>query len=89
MVCEDDGNGIPTILWDRTWFGDRVDVVDTLKAKDYGGHFLVHNMAMFSSDTVQPKFENDYTYPLQRDRQIIYDRLGYTSIHFANPDGDW
>lgn len=93
MVVEGSGTteNPAVILWDRTDNTDRVDLVDTLKAKDYGGHFLVHNMVILPSDNEHytPKFENDYTYALQRDRQTIYNKFGYTSVHFANPDGDW
>lgn len=94
MVIEGEGTEAnpAIILWDRVGYtGDRVDLVDTLKLKDYGGHFLIHNMALLPTDSqyYTPKYPNDYTYALQRDRQIIYDRLGYTSVHFANPDGSW
>lgn len=61
---------------------------DILRHKDYGGHFLIHNMAIFASDPVQPKYENDYSYPLQRDRQILFDAFNYNSTTYCNPDGD-
>lgn len=76
-------------MWANRNTGDAPDTFDVLKLKDYGGHLLIHNMAFLSDDPVQPKYENDYTYPLQRDRQIITDNFGYTSITYANPDGDW
>nr|WP_320037807.1 Ig-like domain-containing protein [uncultured Bacteroides sp.] len=93
MVVEGSGTteDPAVILWDRTDNTDRVNLVDSLKAKDYGGHFLVHNMAILATDSqyYTPKNPEDYTYALQRDRQVIYDKLGYTSVHFANPDGAW
>lgn len=61
---------------------------DILKAKDYGGHFLLHNMVFLDSDPIKPKYENDYSYPLQRDRETLLQNFGYTSVTFANPDGD-
>lgn len=68
---------------------DQIDSFDMQKMKDYGAHFLMHNLLMFDDDPVQPAFANDYSYPLQRDRQSIFDIWGYTSITYANPDGDW
>ena len=61
---------------------------DIMKMRDYGAHFLLHNMAFLDSDPVKPKYDNDYSYPLQRDREILYREFGYTSVTFANPDGD-
>lgn len=61
---------------------------DILKMRDYGGHFLLHNMVLFNSDPVKPKYENDFSYPLQRDRDILFREFGYTSVTYANPDGD-
>lgn len=61
---------------------------DILKAKDYGGHFLLHNMKFFDSDPIKPKYANDYSYPLQRDREVLFREFGYTAVTYANPDGD-
>ena len=72
---------------DSSWNAVRAD--DILKHKDYGGHFILHNMSFYDDDPVKPRFPNDYSYPLQRDRQIIFDNFGYTSVSYANPDGDW
>ena len=69
-------------MWGDT--GDRPDIYDVWKLKDYGGHLLLHNMAFLSDDPAQPKYENDYTYPLQRDRQIITDNFGYTFYNGTN-----
>lgn len=52
---------------------DCIDTYDIQNLKDYGGHFLLHNMEFFEDDEVKPKFNNDYSYPLQRDRQAIFD----------------
>lgn len=84
-----DTNGVRSYMWDNKNTGDAPNASDVLKLKDYGGHLLLHNMAFLEDDPVAPKYENDYTYPLQRDRQIIYDNWGYTSVTYANPDGDW
>ena len=75
--------------WDNSNTINSVKIADIEKARDYGGHFILHNMAFYEDDPVKPKYENDYSYPLQRDRQIIYDTFGYTSVSYANPDGDW
>lgn len=61
---------------------------DILKHKDYGGHFILHNMNFLTSDPIKQKYENDYTYPLQRDRNVLHSKFGYTSVTYANPDGD-
>lgn len=82
-----DSNHVLTWSDESTW--NAVKAADIQKHKDYGGHFLLHNMSFFADDPVKPKFENDYSYPLQRDRQIIFDNFGYTSVSYANPDGDW
>lgn len=61
---------------------------DIVKMRDYGAHFLLHNMKFLASDPMKPKYDNDYSYPLQRDREALYREFGYTSVTFANPDGD-
>lgn len=77
------------LTWSNESTLNAVKESDILKHKDYGGHFILHNLAFYDDDPVKPKFEHDYSYPLQRDRQIIFDNFGYTSVGFANPDGDW
>ena len=61
---------------------------DILRMRDYGAHFLLHNMVFLDSDPVKPKYANDYSYPLQRDRETLFREFGYTSVTYANPDGD-
>lgn len=77
------------LTWSNQSNWNAVKAIDILKHKDYGGHFILHNMKLYADDPIKPKFENDYSYPLQRDRQIIYENFGYTSVGYANPDGDW
>ncbi len=92
VTVDPNNDGKSSILfWNQTEYGDRVTEEDFWRAKDYGGHYLVHNMPLLDSDAAHytPKYPYDYTYALQRDRQAIYDKFGYTSLHFANPDGAW
>lgn len=93
--CFDTGG---VVIWNTGQFSwdmvagnnNNVYRADILQAKDYGGHFLIHNMVINPPDweVHEPNYVNDFTYELQRCRDEIQKQFGYTSVTFANPDGE-